>query len=62
MRQLTREDIRVRHKGGDLWIAWIPDAPKSPNRKPKYRSVHGESEEQAMDDLETWEELQHALG
>ena len=48
MKPLSREDIKVKSKGGDLWEAWITHAPKSPTtRKPVRRYVHALSEDEA---------------
>ena len=50
MKTLTREDIRLTHKGGDLWESWITDAPRAPgSRKPVRRTVHAETEDEARD-------------
>ena len=48
MKALTRDDIQVTRKGGDMWEAWITHAPKSPTtRKPVRRYVHAATEDEA---------------
>ena len=50
VKSLTREDIQVKHKGGDSWESWVSHAPKAPgSRKPVRRTVHAETEDEARE-------------
>ena len=50
MKSLTRDDIRLKYKGGDLWESWVAHAPKAPgSRKPVRRTVHARTEDEARE-------------